>query len=199
MPAEPEDHDSIARQVGAASLRALREDTGMSQSQLAEALDLSERALRRYERGERALPLRTRIAFIQRFRVDPLPGGALAARLGLGSADLSPVPHARTAAAESFWKGLRHEGREFRLRNYSPVGQVALKIRDCAYLAATTYFTMKHVALALGLPSGFESGGTDWIFLASAGVILLLFSSFTAELPLLKIARHLLKRKSAQG
>ncbi|AXT44464.1 hypothetical protein D1821_18450 (plasmid) [Phaeobacter inhibens] len=54
------------------------------------------------------------------------------------------------------------------------------------------YFAAKHIALAFDLPFGFEINGIDWVFLGAFLVIVLLFSSVVAELPLLKIVRHLL-------
>lgn len=83
-----QDHESIARQIGANSLLAIRASTGLSQTQFAAIIGLSDRALRRYERGERELPQAARLAIIQLFKIDPLGGDQLAAEVGLGDADL---------------------------------------------------------------------------------------------------------------
>mgnify|MGYP001388508068 CR=1 FL=1 len=88
MATPQEDHESIARRVGAANLLAIRASTGLSQAQFAAAIGLSDRALRRYERGERELPQAARLAIIQLFKIDPLGGDQLAAEVGLGDADL---------------------------------------------------------------------------------------------------------------
>lgn len=153
MATPQEDHESIARRVGAANLQAIRASTGLSQAQFAAAIGLSDRALRRYERGERELPQAARLAIIQVYKIDPLASDQLAAAVGLGDADLSPSATAETAVEESFWVKLRREGLESRERNYSPLAQHLLKARDYAFLSATLYFAAKHVALGLGLPS----------------------------------------------
>ena len=196
-----QDHESIARQIGANSLLAIRASTGLSQTQFAAIIGLSDRALRRYERGERELPQAARLAIIQVFKIDPLAGDRLAAALGLGAAELSSGAMTQTGVEEDFWAELRQEVPKLRKQHYSPLGQLLLKARDCAFLSATIYFGAKHVALGLGLPFGFEINGTDWVFLGAFVVIMLLFSSVVAELPVLKGASHLLtmvRRRSAR-
>lgn len=79
MATPQEDHESIARRVGAANLQAIRASTGLSQAQFAAAIGLSDRALRRYERGERELPQAARLAIIQVYKIDPLASDQLAA------------------------------------------------------------------------------------------------------------------------
>ncbi|WP_282052744.1 helix-turn-helix domain-containing protein [Phaeobacter inhibens] len=192
MATPQEDHESIARQIGSANLLDLRASTGLSQAQFAAVIGLSDRALRRYERGERELPQAMRVAIIKAFKIDPLASDQLALELGLGGAKLSPSATTRTGMQGDFWVELKREGQDFREQNYSPLGQLFLKTRDCAYLSATMYFAAKHIALAFDLPFGFEINGIDWVFLGAFLVIVLLFSSVVAELPLLKIVRHLL-------
>lgn len=192
MATPQEDHESIARRVGAANLLAIRASTGLSQAQFATAIGLSDRALRRYERGERELPQAARLAIIQVFKIDPLASDQLAAAIGLDGAELSPSATAETGVEESFWVKLRREGLESRERNYSPLGQHLLKARDYAFLSATLYFAAKHIALGLGLPFGFGVNGTDWAFIGAFCVIVLFLFSVVAELPVLKAARHIL-------
>ncbi|MBL3566930.1 helix-turn-helix transcriptional regulator [Rhodovulum sulfidophilum] len=192
MATPQEDHESIARRVGADNLQAIRASTGLSQAQFAAAIGLSDRALRRYERGERELPQAARLAIIQVYKIDPLASDQLAAAVGLGDADLSPGATAETAVEESFWVKLRREGLEFREQNYSPLGQRLLKVRDYAFFSATMYFDAKHVALELGLPFGFVINGTDWAFIGAFCVIALFLFSVVAELPVLKVASHIL-------
>jgi len=85
-------YESIARQIGATNLLALRMSSGMSQSHFATVIGLSDRALRRYERGERELPLTTRLAIIQAFKIDPLASDQLTAELvGLKPRTSRPV------------------------------------------------------------------------------------------------------------
>ncbi|MFP7675812.1 helix-turn-helix domain-containing protein [Marivita sp. S0852] len=189
-----QDHyKSIARQVGAVNLLALRRSKGMSQSHLATAIGLSDRALRRYERGERELPQAARLAIIKAFKVDPLASNQLAVELGLGDTDVSPAAQSQTTKDEGFWKTMRREGQEFREQHYSPLGQLFLKIRDHAYASATMYFAAENITFSLGIPFGFEINGIDWMFLGAFAVIVLLFSSFVAELPILKVAQHVIR------
>tara|TARA_B100001765_G_C19363475_1_gene275776 strand:+ start:92 stop:319 length:228 start_codon:yes stop_codon:yes gene_type:complete len=61
-----------------------------------------------------------------------------------------------------------------------------------AFFSAAVYFTAKQVALELDLPLGIEINGIDWMFLGSFFVIALFLFSVVAELPLLKVARHIL-------
>ena len=92
MASSDKHYESIARQIGATNLLALRMSSGMSQSHFATVIGLSDRALRRYERGERELPLTTRLAIIQAFKIDPLASDQLAAELvGLKPRTSRPV------------------------------------------------------------------------------------------------------------
>lgn len=191
MAGPDKDHESIARQVGAANLRALRTSTKLSQADFAAIIGLSDRALRRYERGERELPQATRIAIIHSYKIDPLSGHQLAAELGIDNAALFPDERTQTAP-ENFWVALRREGQKFRTQNYSPLGQRLLKVRDYVFLSATLYFTTKQITSAFGLPFGIEIDGIDWMFLGVSVVILALLSSVVAELPVLKIFKQLL-------
>ncbi|MBU2888230.1 helix-turn-helix domain-containing protein [Celeribacter halophilus] len=191
-------YESIARQIGAANLLALRTSTGMSQPHFAAVIGLSDRALRRYERGERELPQRTRLAIIQAFKIDPLASDQLAAELGFAATDLSSRPIGQKTKDGNFWKSLRRESQDFRKRNYSPLGQLFLKIRDEVYFCATIYFMMQNIALAFNLPFGFEINGVDWMFLGSFGVILLLLPSVVAELPILKASQYILRNSKAR-
>jgi|TARA_R110002049_G_scaffold235512_4_gene408791 transcriptional regulator with XRE-family HTH domain len=191
-------YESIAREIGAANLLALRTSTGMSQSHFATVIGLSDRALRRYERGERELPLTTRLAIIQAFKIDPLASNQLAAELGLEAADLSPGTTWRKTRDEGFWRTLRRESQGRRKRNYSPLGQLFLKIRDDVYFCATIYFMMQNIALAFDLPFGFEINGIDWMFLGSFVVVLLLLPSVVAELPILKASQYILRSTKAR-
>ena len=192
MATPQEDHESIARRVGAANLQAIRASTGLSQAQFAAAIGLSDRALRRYERGERELPQAARLAIIQVYKIDPLASDQLAAAVGLGDAELSPSATADTEVEEDFWVKLRREGLEFREQCYSPLGQRLLKVRDYAFFSAAVYFAAKQVALEFDLPLGFEINGIDWMFIGSFFVIALFLFSVVAELPVLKAARHIL-------
>ncbi|MBL3596671.1 helix-turn-helix transcriptional regulator [Rhodovulum sulfidophilum] len=187
------DHESIARRIGAANLLALRASTGLSQAQFAAAIGLSERALRRYERGERELPQATRLAVIERFKFDLLATDRLATEVGAAKVMLSPMPAAAIREPRDFWASLRQEQKVFREKNYTRLGQIILTWRDHAYFTATTYFAMKHLSFALNIPFGIEVHGIDWMFLASAATILLLISSVVAEMPVFKVARHLLR------
>lgn len=170
----------------------------MSQSHFATVIGLSDRALRRYERGERELPLTTRLAIIHAFKIDPLASDQLAAELGLEASDLSPGTTWRKTRDEGFWRTLRIVSQGRRKRNYSPLGQLFLKIRDDVYFCATIYFMMQNIALALNLPFGFEINGIDWMFLGSFLVILLLLPSVVAELPVLKASQYLLRSTKAR-
>ena len=161
MASSEKHYGSIARQIGAANLLALRMSSGLSQSHFAAAIGLSDRALRRYERGERELPLTIRLAIIHEFKIDPLASDQLAAELGLGTTDLLPGAGEWKTKDESFWKTLRRESQDLRKRNYSPLGQRFLKIRDDAYVCATVYFAATNIAWAFGLPFGFEINGID--------------------------------------
>ncbi|GGG69126.1 hypothetical protein GCM10011415_15560 [Salipiger pallidus] len=187
-----EDHESIARRLGAANLLAIRASTGLSQAQFAAAIGLSDRTLRRYERGERELPLAARLAIIQVFKIDPLAGDQLAAAVGLRDADLSLGATAEPGVEESLWVKLRREGLEFRERNYSPLGQLLLKVRTCAFASATLYFAAMQIVLGLELSLGFATNGMIWAFIGAFCVIALFFFSVIGELPLLKVARYLL-------
>lgn len=191
-------YESIARQIGAANLLALRTSTGMSQPHFATVIGLSDRALRRYERGERELPQRTRLAIIQAFKIDPLASDQLAAELGFAATDLSSRPIGQKTKDGNFWKSLRRESQDFRKRNYSPLGQLFLKIRDEVYFCATIYFMMQNIALAFDLPFGFEINGINWMFLGSFGVILLLLPSVVAELPILKTSQYILRNSKGR-
>ncbi len=93
---------------------------------------------------------------------------------------------------------MRRESQDFRKRNYSPLGQLFLKIRDEVYFCATIYFMMQNIALAFDLPFGFEINGVDWMFLGSFGVILLLLPSVVAELPILKASQYILRNSKAR-
>tara|TARA_R110002049_G_scaffold258601_3_gene434347 strand:- start:903 stop:1424 length:522 start_codon:yes stop_codon:yes gene_type:complete len=165
----------------------------MSQSHFATTIGLSDRALRRYERGERELPQSKRLAIIKVFKVDPLASDQLVAELGFGDTDVSPAAQSQMTKDEGFWKTMRREGQEFREQHYSPLGQLFLKIRDHAYVSATMYFAAENITFSLGIPFGFKINGTDWMFLGAFAVIVLLFSSFVAELPILKVARHVIR------
>lgn len=159
---------------------------------------MSDRALRRYERGERELPLTTRLAIIHAFKIDPLASDQLAAELGLGATDLLPGTKEWKTKDESFWKTLRRESQDLRKRNYSPLGQRFLRIRDDAYFCATVYFAATNIAWAFGLPFGFEIDGIDWMFLASFALMSLLLPSVVVELPILKASQYVLKRTKAR-
>lgn len=193
-----EDHESIAQRVAAANLLAIRASTGLSQAQFAAAVGFSDRALRRYEHGERQLPQTARLAIIQLFKIDPLSGDQLAAAVGLGDAKLFPGAKAETGVEEGFWVKLRREGLEFREQCYSPLGQRLLKVRDYTFFSAAVYFASKQVALELDLPLGLEINGIDWMFLGSFFVIALFLFSVVGELPLLKVARYLLTGDKAR-
>lgn len=192
-------YESIARQIGAANLLALRTSTGMSQSHFAKVIGLSERALRRYERGERELPLVTRIAIIQAFKIDPLASNQIAAELGFADTDISPCAQSRTTKDEGFWKTMRRESQDLREQHYSALGQILLKIRDNTYASATMYFAVENIALSFGIPFGFEINGIDWMFVGSFILIVLLFSSVVADLPLLKAAQYVLRSMKAHS
>ncbi|MBQ2262449.1 MAG: helix-turn-helix transcriptional regulator [Loktanella sp.] len=170
----------------------------MSQSHFATVIGLSDRALRRYERGERELPQKTRLAIIHEFKIDPLASDQLAEELGFEAKDLLHDAKGRKAKDKGFWKTLRRESQGLRKRNYSPLGQLFLKIRDEVYFCATMYFMMQNIALALELPFGFEINGIDWMFLGSFVVILLLLPSVVAELPVLKAAQYALRSTRAR-
>ncbi|WP_147385977.1 helix-turn-helix domain-containing protein [Paracoccus sp. JM45] len=192
-------YESIARQLGAANLLALRTSTGMSQPQFAATIGLSDRALRRYERGERELPLVTRIAIIQAFKIDPLASNQIAAELGFSDTDISPGTQSRTANDEGFWKTMRRESQDLRKRHYSALGQILLKIRDYTFAGATMYLAVENIAWAFGLPFGFEINGIDWMFVGSFILIVVLFSSVVTDLPLLKAAQHVFRNIKAHG
>ncbi|MFY1713611.1 helix-turn-helix domain-containing protein [Tritonibacter mobilis] len=198
MASSDKHYESIARQIAATNLLALRMSSGMSQSHFAAVIGLSDRALRRYERGERALPLTTRIAIIQAFKIDPLAGDQFAAELGLEATDLSPSTTGRKTRDEGFWKSQRKESQELRKRNYTPLGQVFLKIRDNVNFCAVIYFMMQRLALAFDLPFGFEINGIDWMFLGSFLVILVLLPSVVVELPILKASQYILRSTKAR-
>ena len=159
---------------------------------------MSDRALRRYERGERELPLTTRLAIIHAFKIDPLASDQLAAELGLAATDLSSRPIRQKTKDGNFWKSLRRESQDLRKRNYSPLGQLFLKIRDEVYLCATIYFMMQNIALAFDLPFGFEVNGVDWMFLGSFLMILVLLPSVVVELPILKASQYILRSTKAR-
>ncbi|MBL3572839.1 helix-turn-helix domain-containing protein [Rhodovulum sulfidophilum] len=181
----------ISAQSGERSRRTIlgsTPTTRLSQAQFAAAIGLSERALRRYERGERELPQATRLAVIERFKFDPL-----STEVGAAKVMLSPMATAAIREPRDFWVSLRHEQKVFREKNYTRLGQIILTWRDHAYFTATTYFAMKHLSLALDIPFGIEVHGIDWMLLASAATILLLISSVVAEMPVFKVARHFLR------
>lgn len=194
MAAEHQRHDAISKEVTSASIQVWRESAGLSQAKVAATLQISERAFRNYELGIKHLPPSVRLTFISEYQLDPIPTDLLCKRLGLPEPKPVSAPHSTCANDQDFWQKLRVECRSFRQDNFSKPAQAMLALRDHLYAAATFYFGLKHLSLVTGIPYGLTINGTDWMFFSSFALILLLFPAIISEIPLLKIARHLLKR-----
>ncbi len=94
----------------------------------------------------------------------------------------------------SYWAKTRQECRAFRAKNYTKPARILMTLRDHVYMTATFYFALKTVAVALSVPFGVEIGGIDYAFVGSFVLICVLFVSVLQDLPLVKMAGHLVQR-----
>ncbi|WP_406736125.1 helix-turn-helix domain-containing protein [Thioclava sp. GXIMD4215] len=195
-------YDSTIKHVGATELLNFRLERGWTKKHLSTELGISTRDYYRYEKGERPVPASVRCAMLYKFQHDLLPAEELARHMGVTFAPArEPVPTVLPTPSPEpeldFWAKQREELQRNRRERYSKTGQKLLKVRDNAFASATAYVGVKHLALIFDLPFGLEIHGVDWAFLASYLIITTAALAIVSELPLIKIARHLLGRSQA--
>lgn len=188
------DYERIVREVGATRLRAIRAELGQSQAEFAGSVSLGVKTYGNYERQQRELPQSARVAIMDRTDMDPLPAEALYAALRGEPMSTPGTRRVESPEGSSFWANLRSECRAFREQTYSKPARVMLFLRDHVYVAATTYFTLKNLAVMADIPFGVEVNGVDWALLASFVVMMMLFIPVISDFPAAKVARHLLGR-----
>lgn len=187
-------YEAMAKTIASARIKEWRDSHDLSQAKIAAEVGISERSFRHYAQGVRQLPQSVRLKLIDKFQFDPMPTTLIYQSLGLPMPDEPQPGWPFTLDRRNFWRTLRREARAFREKNYSKPAQMLLQCRDNIYALATLYYGCKHVSLVLDIPFGFGASGTDWMFVMSFIVILILIPSVIMELPLIKVTQHLLKR-----
>ncbi len=169
--------------AGARMLETIRNETGDSTTVFSLKIGLSDKGYRNYEKGERQLPQAKRLAIIDVTGKDPLPTEVLVAELKPETMDQTKL---------SFWEQQRGEFKARREENYTRLGQKVLCIRDWISQIASYYVLVENIAYIFDQPFGFEINGIDWLYVISFLSVPLLFMSLLPEMPLIKLALHLL-------
>ncbi len=184
----------VSRAITAGKLKSERKKRGLTQKEFAGVQGIVPRCLRRYESGERELPLSARIKGVEQFRVDFSPSNSLfkVSELSVSENLKDSVVQHRHVGSQRL--GIRAEARAFRLSNFSWLAQNLMHYRDLALLLIIGYLV--GICLSIKFPL-FHAGG---IYLASEiDLYLFLIFPFLAgtmlyELPLLKMAVRCFER-----
>ncbi|MES0863262.1 helix-turn-helix transcriptional regulator [Ruegeria sp. SCPT10] len=198
MARDKEKYDVIVRKIASERLKEFRDSEDLSQAEIAARIGISARTLRNYEYEIRELTQATRLRFIDEFQVDPLPTNMLYQELGLRPPEVADPNSRATAKGKGLLRQLRLECRAHRKNNFSKPAQILLQIRDQLYAVSSIYFGLVQLSLELGVPLVPEFYRPDWMVGASMVLIVILLPSLLLELPLMKVATHLLRRKKSQ-
>ena len=184
----------ISRAKTAEKLKSERKKRGLTQREFAGLLGIVPRCLRRYESGERDLPLSARIKGVEQFRVDFSPSNnlfkisALSISEDLDDSAVQPR-HVGTRRLE-----MSADSRAFRLSNFSLFAQNLMHYRDLVLLLISGYIIGTWLSIDFPL---FHAGGD---YVASDIDLYLIFifpflvGTMLYELPLLKIAVRCIER-----
>lgn len=184
----------VSRTKTAEKLKSERKKRGLTQKEFADLLGIVPRCLRRYESGERDLPLSARIKGIVRIGVDFSPSNSLfkIAELSVSEDLEGKVVQSRRVGSRRL--NMRAEVHAFRQSNFSWVAQSLMHWRDLAVLLIISYAVGTCLSIKFPL---FHAGGS---YVASE-IDLYLFLSFPFlavtmlyELPLLKMAVRCFER-----